>query len=180
MAESLLGHHLDERGVAARVRSAGLLTQDQPASAPAVDVLAGRGLDLSAHRSQRLVAELIEQSDLVLCMERAHLRESVLLVPDAFPRIFTLKELVRRGEAIGPRRADEPLPDWLAAVHEGRRAADYLGSSQEDDVADPIGRPRSMYEKTAAELDDLVARLVDLLWGEAAPIDAPSPEQVAG
>ena len=180
MAESLLQHHLSEAGVAARVRSAGLLTEDQPASPPAVDVLAGRGLDLSAHRSRRLVAELIEQADLVLCMERVHLREAVLLSPHAFPRIFTLKELVRRGEVIGRRRADEPLNAWLAAANAGRRATDHLGSSPNDDVADPIGRPKAVYEKTARELDDLVGRLVDLLWGEAAPAAAPPPEQVAG
>ena len=164
MAESLLRHHLEECGVEATVHSAGLVTEDQPASAHAVDVLAGRGLDLSAHRSRRLVADLLQTADLVLVMERAHLREAVLLDPGAFPKIYTLKELVRRGETRGAREADEPLGLWLQRLHAGRRPADHLGASPGDDVADPIGRSRSHYDRTAAELDDLIGRAVDLVW----------------
>jgi protein-tyrosine-phosphatase len=52
-------------------------------------------------------------------------------------------------------------------VHSGRTRTDLLGSSSDDDVDDPIGLPRSAYEKTANELSDLVDRLVDLLWPAA-------------
>ena len=85
-----------------------------------------------------------------------------------WPRAFTLKELVRRGEMIGPRAPGESIEAWLARAHSGRNRADLLGSSSEDDVEDPIGLSRSAYEKTADELADLVDRLVDLLWPAAA------------
>jgi hypothetical protein len=39
-----------------------------------------------------------------------------------------------------------------------------------DDIADPVGRPRSEYEDTADELDDLLTRFVDLLVGVPDPI----------
>ena len=150
------------------VGSAGLRLVGEPASANGVDVLAERGIDLSAHRSRILDRQLLEGSDLALAMSREHLREAVLAQPDIWPRAFTLKELVRRGEMIGPRAPGESIDAWLARAHAGRNRADLLGSSSADDVEDPIGLSRSAYEKTANELSDLVDRLVDLLWPLAA------------
>ena len=150
------------------VGSAGLRLVGEPASAHGVDVLAARGVDLSSHRSRIVDRELLEGADLALAMSREHLREAVLALPDTWPRAFTLKELVRRGEMIGPRAPGESIEAWLARAHSGRNRADLLGSSSEDDVEDPIGLSRSAYEKTADELADLVDRLVDLLWPAAA------------
>jgi len=150
------------------VGSAGLRFDGEPASANGVDVLADRGVDLSGHRSRIVNRELLEGTDLTLAMSREHLREAVLSLPDTWPRAFTLKELVRRGEMIGPRAPGESIDAWLARAHSGRNRTDLLGSSPDDDVDDPIGLSRSAYEKTADELSDLVERLVDLLWPAAA------------
>ncbi len=151
-----------------RVTSAGLRLAGEPASGHGVDVLGTRGIDLSAHRSRIVDRELLESTDLVLAMAREHLREAVLALPDIWPRAFTLKELVRRGETIGPRAPGESVGQWIARAHSGRNRQDLLGSSSTDDVEDPIGLDRSAYEKTADELSDLVDRLVDLLWPPAA------------
>ena len=150
------------------VGSAGLRLVGQPASANGIDVLAERGLDMSAHRSRIVDRELLEGTDLALAMAREHLREAVLARPDIWPRAFTLKELVRRGEMIGPRAPGESIDAWLARAHAGRVRADLLGFSADDDVEDPIGLSRSDYAKTADELSNLVDRLVDLLWPAAA------------
>jgi len=150
------------------VGSAGLRLVGEPASANGVDVLGERGLDLDAHRSRILDRQLLEDTDLVLAMAREHLREAVLALPDIWPRAFTLKELVRRGDLIGRRAPGESIDAWLARAHSGRNRADLLGSSPDDDVEDPIGLSRSAYEKTADELSNLVDRLVDLLWPAAA------------
>ena len=150
------------------VGSAGLRLVGEPASANGVDVLADRGIDLSGHRSRILDRELLENSDLALAMAREHLREAVLALPDLWPRAFTLKELVRRGQMIGTRAPGESIDGWLARAHAGRNRADLLGSSPDDDVEDPMGLSRSAYEQTAAELSELVDRLVDLLWPVAA------------
>jgi protein-tyrosine phosphatase len=164
MAEALLRHRLAQLGIVADIHSAGLLDAGVPASPPAVDVLGERGIDLSSHRSRRMARELIDRADLVLCMERRHVREAVLLDPSAFARIFTLKELVRRGEAMGPRGPEESLQEWLARANLGRRVADHLGASADDDVDDPIGRSREFYARTMAELESLISRLVGLLF----------------
>lgn len=167
MAEVLLRQRLGDLGVDARVASAGLLQAGNPASAHGVDILRGRGLDMSTHRSRTMSRDMLGQADLIIGMAREHVREAVVLDPALWPRTFTLKELVRRGEAAGPRRAGESLDDWLARVGQGRRVADLTGSSTADDIADPIGGPRSAYERMAAELDDLLDRLVAVAFAGA-------------
>jgi len=53
----------------------------------------------------------------------------------------------------------------LARVGAGRRRADVVRDDHEDDIADPVGRPRADYEETARELDILLRQLVALLIG---------------
>lgn len=156
MAASLLTRRLP----GADVVSAGSMEAGHPASDGSVRVMATRGLDLAAHVSQEVNPALIAGADLVLCMARRHLREIVVADPSAFPRTFTLRELVRRGEAAGT--ADD-LGSWLSLVGAGRRVGDLLGDDPNDDIADPIGQPDEAYERTAAQLDDLVERLGRLL-----------------
>lgn len=127
-------------------------------------VLARRGIALPDQLSRKLLQGDLQHADLVLAMERAHVRHSVLLVPEAWARTFTLKELVRRGEELGPRPPDESADEWLARAHEGRDRPDLLGDSPLDDVADPYAGPSSAYEAAATEIEDLVDRLVCLLW----------------
>jgi protein-tyrosine phosphatase len=170
MAEVLLRHHLEQAGVDAAVSSAGLYPGGRPATGHGVQTMAARGLDLTGHASRQLTRDLVAEADLVVGMAREHVREVAVLDGTALGRAFTLKELVRAGEAAGPRRADEPLPAWLDRVAAGRRPADLLGTGHDPrlDVEDPIGRDREDYEATADELDDLLGRLVHLLFARAA------------
>jgi protein-tyrosine phosphatase len=164
MAEALLRSALSERRVEATVSSAGLFRGGVPASPGSVKAMARRGLDLDEHRSRTVTTDLLAGADLVVGMARLHVREAVVAVPEVWPRAFTLKELVRRGAATGPRPAQQPVGDWLARLHEGRRRADLIGDHPDDDVADPVGGPDQLYLETATELEGLVGRLVDLAF----------------
>lgn len=175
MAEALLRDRLARRGEPARVHSAGLLRSGDPSSRFAGEVLTGRGLDLSSHRSTTISRSLVTGADLVLGMARAHVREAVVLDPQVWPRAYTLKELVRRGEDAGPRAAGQSVEEWLAKVHAGRSHSDLLGESDEDDIFDPIGSARPVYERTATEIESLVDRLVDLLFTQAGPPPEEAP-----
>jgi protein-tyrosine phosphatase len=165
MAEALLRDRLARRGVPSHVHSCGLLDEGQPASAHGVDVLRERQLDLSGHRSRTMTRELVTGADLLLGMARLHVREAVVLAPEVWPRSFTLKELVRRGEDVGARPPGQSVEEWLQKAHAGRSHADLLGDATEDDVFDPVGSSRAVYERTASELADLTDRLVALLFG---------------
>ena len=176
MAGALLTRRLaapQRAPVPVAVRSAGLfdegpLQEGEPPPPEAVSALAGYGVDVSGHRSHRVTPADLRGSDLVLGMSRAHVRRAVVIVPEVWPRAFTLKELLRRGSETGPRTPGEPMADWLARVHEGRERVALLGDSPADDVADPMGGPPQAYANTAALLNDLMGRLAGLCWGLSA------------
>ncbi len=175
MAEALLRARLRAAGVDAVVSSAGDLPGGVPASAGSVRAMAARGLDLGEHVSRTLEIDQLDRADLVVGMARRHVRSAVALHPPAFPRTFTLKELVRRGRAVGARRPDEPFDAWLAALHAGRTASGLLGEDPTDDVADPIGGPDHLYAATADELEQLIDAFVAIAF----PLRSPAT-QAAG
>ena len=164
MAEALLRDRLQARGIEAQVSSAGEMAGGVAASAGSVRAMAARGLDLGEHRSRSTTAQMLEGADLVIAMARRHLRAAVAAVPTAFPRTFTLKELVRRASSVGPRARGEELDAWLARLHEGRTVSGLLGDDASDDVADPIGGPDRLYESAAQEIEALVGRFVELAF----------------
>lgn len=181
MAEVLLRRRLDAAGIPAWVGSAGTSAFDgDPVPAEAVEAVAGigggagsgsggggarsGGGGLEGHRSRPVTAELVGDASLVLGLARRHVRELTVADPSVFPRCFTLKELVRRGQACGARRAGERLSDWLAVVGGDRRASALVGDDPADDVDDPIGRSPSVYRRVAEELDALTGELVRLVW----------------
>jgi protein-tyrosine-phosphatase len=165
MAEGLLRRLLTDAGIGAEVGSAGLMPGGAPATGPAIATMAHRGVDIRGHASRTLDAELAQTTSLVIGMTRRHVREACITYGAPIGRTFTLKELVRRGEQAGPRADGELLATWLDRARAGRRPADLVGDDPADDVDDPVGCPREVYEATADELEDLLSRLVHLLLG---------------
>jgi len=167
MAAALARNVLAERAEAVDVLSAGLLQGGEPATGEAVELMKRRGLDLSTHRSRRLGDALAPPPDLILGMAREHALAVVDLLPQLFPRTFTLKGLVARGRSHGPRRPGEALDTYLARVGADRSFA-LAGTSSADDIADPIGGDLLAYERCAAELEVAVTALAGLVWPDLA------------
>lgn len=163
MGEALLRRRLDVRRVPAQVGSAGFLESGAPAMAPAVEAMAQEGLDLSGHVSRQITAEMVDRADLIVTMTRQHVIELAVMVPEAWSKVFQLTDLVRRAEAVGPRRPEQPFADWLALVGAGRTRSELLAAPLSDDIADPVGLPRSAYERTRGVLEDQLSRLARLL-----------------
>ena len=163
MAEAILRRRLDERGVSAQVGSAGFLGEGHPPMDDTIVTMAEDGLDVAVHRSRDVKPELILASDLVVAMTRQHVLELALLVPDDWQRVFQLRDLVRRAEAVGPRAPGQSLQTWLAFAGAGRTRSGLLAAPIDDDIADPVGGPRRGYEQTRRVLDDLLTRLADLV-----------------
>jgi protein-tyrosine phosphatase len=159
MARALMQRSLDQAGVAASVESSGTMEWQRPAEPEAIEAMASMGLDISAHISRPLAAEQIARVDIVIGLAREHVRDAALLCPECIPRMFTLKEIVRRsGEVGGPGRG-ESLESWLGRLTADRTLDSLLGDSTVDDIVDPIGRPVSEYRTTAAEISGLVGPL---------------------
>jgi protein-tyrosine phosphatase len=169
MAAELLTRRLAALGVTIPVRSAGMIGGGEPPHPEVISVMASYGVEIASHRSCVVCADDLARASLVLAMARDHLRHAAITEPGAWPRAFTLKELIRRGERIGPRLPGEPFSRWLSRAHEGRERISLLGDSPDDDVADPAGGPMSAYADTGDLLDRLVMRLAQLGWAHAGP-----------
>lgn len=59
------------------------------------EVLAGEGIDATGRRSKRVTKELIDESDIILVMERIHEERVLQLAPEARNRLFLLKEFAK-------------------------------------------------------------------------------------
>ena len=115
MAEALLRTRADERGFPLQVSSAGLMFDDRPATPEAVKVLADIGVELADHASRIISPEIVAAADLMIGMERRHVREAVVLVPESFRHSFTLKELARI-TIDQPAIHGETYDEWLQRV----------------------------------------------------------------
>jgi protein-tyrosine-phosphatase len=83
MAEAWARKFLEDRFVAADVRSAGTHAWDAAeAGAYTTDAMREIGFDLRAHRTTRVTAELLEWADVVAVMEPMHAEVVLELLPE--------------------------------------------------------------------------------------------------
>jgi protein-tyrosine-phosphatase len=107
LAAAALRQALGEAGRRVAIASAGVAaTAGAAATAPAVATGQRHGVDLGGHRAQRVGAELLEQSDLVLALDTAELEAVRRLLPGAASRIHLITEL----GADAPSRGGVPDP----------------------------------------------------------------------
>jgi protein-tyrosine phosphatase len=130
-----------------------------------VEAAAERGVDIADHRARELTARDIGPATLILGMSSEHGREVVAQDPEAAPRTFTLKELVRLLEALPPATGGD-LASRVAAA-DALRGSGFAGNPYDQDVADPLGMPLDSFRAVAWELDEWCARLVDGLLARA-------------
>jgi protein-tyrosine phosphatase len=170
-AEVLLGAEAEKRlGPEAPiwVHSAGVRgLGGHPATPEMQDEATERGVDLSRHRGAGITPAGVQDPDLVLAMTESQRDSIVRLAPVAHERVFTMKEFARLVEHID-------LPDGLPPAERvrdvARRAhgvrARVAAGGHPDDVQDPYGGSSELYQRIAAEIDDLVSAISPALFGE--------------
>jgi len=159
MLEGLLRRDIKALAAPVEVISGGLIEWDQPVDPQAAAVMAERGVDISEHRSQPVSTLDLHAVDLVITMTREHAREVVLGLPEVYPRTFTVKDFARRVD-LGPvGEPGEDLRTRASALSSGRALSSLMGSSEEDDVADPYGLTQMHFEATADLLSALSERI---------------------
>jgi protein-tyrosine-phosphatase len=156
MAEALLRHELARRACShVEVSSAGTWAYDgSGATTHAIKVLAGRDIDLSAHRSRPLVAEEIEAADVVIAMTSVHVREILERAPRARHKVIMLKEIPEIAAAHARDSAGRIEALLTATRPQPRRGLD---------VDDPMGLPRRAYERCAGDLEAGITALAEVL-----------------
>jgi protein-tyrosine phosphatase len=179
MAAALFAEQIENLADPVEVSSAGIRATGAMAGRAVPDevlqVMVPYGIDLRSHRSRLLTQPMLEEADLIIGMGRRHVQEAVLIDPPSWPKSFMLKELVRRGGELGPRRPDQGFRSWIDLAHGDRTRQGLVHRSSKDEVEDPFGRSLGEYQATAKELADLTSRLLRLLWpDEAARLDVAS------
>ena len=138
MAEGLMKDALKGLGKDdIRVSSAGVSAIDgfRP-TRETIEVMKGEDLDVSEYRSRPITDRMIMDADLVLVMSAHHMDDVIKRVPEAASKTHMLKQYGRPDES----RACEEL-----------------------DIADPIGRPIEVYERTLGEIKREVNRIARIL-----------------
>lgn len=162
VVEQVLPLRFGEVGIPVRAASAGVHGGHGDVHEETVRAARREHIDLDGHRSRRLTHRLltVDAADLVVTMTRDHLYAVVAIDESAWPRTFTLVDLVRRAEALAAERATVGgFSDWVAALAERRRAADLMFDRRRDDIADPYGRPGRHHRRMVRHVDDLCRRL---------------------
>ncbi len=163
MAEYLLRHEADVRGLELEVSSCGLRRDGDPPSPDVVEVMGERGLDVGAHRSRRFRPELLDGVDLVVTMERFHARELALASEGVAGRILTLGAAAAWFEAHPVSDASVSAAGRVAELVAARTPGDVLGVGP-DEVADPHGRSRRIHRQARDRIESLCHGLIDGLY----------------
>jgi protein-tyrosine phosphatase len=141
-----------------------------PATALAIGVLSARGVDISEHSSTPLTEHDVLDADLVVAMSREHVDAIADVAPQASAKVLLLKETAEMtsllADATGPRA---PLEALLSGTRP--EPAPHL------DIADPIGRPRRVYEHCAAEIAEATEALAAALCGETSAAERRGPQR---
>lgn len=162
-AEAAARVRLHRLGAPAEVRSAGLMEEGRAAVAEMVEVGRTYGYDLSTHRSASVIAEDLDQADLVVPMTGWHVVQLVEVLPDARPKVLTLSEWAAAtadGKGIGTWSPVE-VRAWAATVVGARRVDSLLSGAF--DIDDPIGGPRRAYRRAGQQIDDALGACLDVL-----------------
>lgn len=97
MAEAYLKKLLKKQDRAdVEVSSAGIIALDgMGATEETRNVLLREGIDVGAHQSKRVTKKLVDESDIILVMEKVHEDSILQLAPEAKNRLFLLKEFAK-------------------------------------------------------------------------------------
>src|SRR5262245_52440312 len=118
------------------VESAGTAAwEGQPATTPAIEVAAGAGIELAAHRSRRVTPSMVRSADIVLVMERAHLAAVRSLGAD-------------------PDRT-HVLSEWPAGS--------ITAGEAELEISDPFGASREAYEECWRRIQHHLQRVIPVI-----------------
>jgi len=159
MAEAVMRHEVERRGCDIEVASVGTWAYfGNPATDEAIEVLEGRGIDLSTHQSRAMDPKEIREADVIVAMTSVHRREILNIASEVDHKIVLMKELVELA-------IDGDLPGGSEARIERLLGAQRPKWRRAMDLDDPIGKPIGAYEKTVDLIEAGIEVLVDALCG---------------
>lgn len=130
--------------------------------------------DAELHRGKQLLETHLDSADLILAMDRGHRRKIVELSPRATRKVFTVREFKRLIDVTTDEHLREeiatsdgtPVGRLRAAVEAarlGRSDLLPLDNPDDDDVVDPYGQDKAVYDASAQQLIPVVADVASYL-----------------
>lgn len=157
-------------GLPVTVGSYGTLPLENAAPLPeAVEIALWYGISLSEHRTRYLNNASLEDVDLLLGFEPAHIQQAVVDAQAPRERSFTLRDFVSLlPAAAGPAARDEDVVERTRSLvaAAGVRFAEFSKPTMSV-TRDPFGGPWKLYRQTASDIRDLSVILVENLFGVA-------------
>ncbi|MGZ4309000.1 MAG: arsenate-mycothiol transferase ArsC [Gaiellaceae bacterium] len=162
----------ETRGLPVEVRSCGTLDLGPVPPLPAaVEGAAKLGLDISGHRSRALKDVDLDDADLVLGFERAHVARAVVDGGTAKDRTFTVLELVELLEAA-------PTPGG-ESVERARKAVELAAGYRRPragrplpELSDPLNESARRQRNAVKRLHEISLELVEGLFGAGSALPA--------
>ena len=93
------------------------------------EICRNQGIDIGSHKARQLTKNVLEDADLVLCMEQMHKQRITGAFPGFAENVFLLKEYL------------------------------HPGLLDEAEIKDPIGKPKEQFEKCFTEIEEEVRRI---------------------
>ncbi len=124
--------------------------------------LLDRAALVDGHRTRQLDGDMLREADLVLTATREHRSAVVRRLPAAIGRTFTMLQFARLSDAVEPLTADDPGELGRRLVAEAKAARGMLQPvpPEQDDLADPMGRPLAEFQACADRLDAVVRSMM--------------------
>ena len=130
--------------------------------------------DAELHRGKQLLEVHLDSADLILAMDRGHRRKIVELSPRATRKVFTVREFkrlidvttdeyLREEIATSDRTPAGRLRAAVEAARLGRSDLLPLEDPADDDVVDPYGKEKAVYDASAQQLIPVVADVASYL-----------------
>jgi protein-tyrosine phosphatase len=143
-----------------------LRVEDAPPLPEAIEIALWCGISLSEHRTRYVNNASLQDVDLLLGFEPAHIRQAVVDAKAPRERSFTLSDFVPLLPAHGPPPAEGDVVGRarLLVAAAGQRFADSTGLKSKA-MRDPFGGPWKVYRETAVEIRDLTIALAERLFG---------------
>ncbi|GAA1801876.1 arsenate reductase/protein-tyrosine-phosphatase family protein [Nesterenkonia flava] len=160
--ERLLAHLLrGEDGIT--VISAGTYAHDgEDMQKQMKDRIADYGAEVEDFVAEQVTPTMIIESDLVLAATRVHVNDMLAEVPEAEPKIFTLREFGRILEELEPKSLPQgDTSEKLKALTElvSERRTDSAEAGEEDDVVDPYMLPDDVFDESFRQIREPIEAL---------------------
>ncbi len=118
MAEGILRSLVTDRSDVAAVSAGTAGIDGMPATPEAIEVAAGRGIDIYGHRSRGITRPIIDDADLIFALAEHHIAEILEVEPGVRTRTYLLSEFADGTQVDVPDPIGAPRREYEAVFEQ--------------------------------------------------------------